>query len=50
MYLKVGFNWTIIPDTGDGTRYLAEGFKGSSTEFGTIATAFYGGLWSFDGW
>ncbi|XP_046458061.1 b(0,+)-type amino acid transporter 1-like [Daphnia pulex] len=35
--------------TGE-TQYLAQGFKGSTTEFGTIATAFYGGLWSYDGW
>ena len=32
------------------TQYLAQGFEGSTTEFGTIATAFYGGLWAYDGW
>nr|CAH0109206.1 unnamed protein product [Daphnia galeata] len=35
--------------TGE-TQYLAQGFEGSTTEFGTIATAFYGGLWAYDGW
>lgn len=33
-----------------GTQYLAQGFEGSTTEFGTLATAFYGGLWAYDGW
>ena len=33
-------------ETGD----LATGFKGSTTRFGDIATAFYSGLWAYDGW
>ena len=32
------------------TQYLEEGFEGTSTDFGTIALAFYGGLWAYDGW
>ena len=33
-------------ETGD----LATGFKGSTNRFGDIATAFYSGLWAYDGW
>lgn len=36
---------------GEGnTQYLATGFEGSTTSFGDIATAFYNGLWAYDGW
>lgn len=32
------------------TQYLATGFQGSTSSFGDIATAFYSGLWAYDGW
>lgn len=32
------------------TQHLATGFEGSVLTFGGIATAFYGGLYTFDGW
>uniref|UniRef100_A0A0P5JBS7 b(0,+)-type amino acid transporter 1 n=1 Tax=Daphnia magna TaxID=35525 RepID=A0A0P5JBS7_9CRUS len=32
------------------TENLEIGFEGSATSFGQIATAFYGGLWAYDGW
>ncbi|XP_045026991.1 b(0,+)-type amino acid transporter 1 isoform X3 [Daphnia magna] len=32
------------------TQYLSQGFEGSTTSFGDIATAFYSGLWAYDGW
>ena len=32
------------------TQHLARGFQGSSTSIGDLSTAFYGGLWSYDGW
>ena len=32
------------------TQHLEKGFDGTTTDFGIIATAFYGGLWAFDGW
>ncbi|XP_037800284.1 b(0,+)-type amino acid transporter 1-like [Penaeus monodon] len=32
------------------TQYLATGFQGSTASFGDIATAFYSGLWAYDGW
>ena len=32
------------------TGYLSEGFQGSTTDFGTIATACYGGFWAYNGW
>ncbi|XP_063600211.1 b(0,+)-type amino acid transporter 1-like [Penaeus indicus] len=32
------------------TQYLATGFHGSTSSFGDIATAFYSGLWAYDGW
>nr|XP_045621968.1 b(0,+)-type amino acid transporter 1-like isoform X10 [Procambarus clarkii] len=32
------------------TQYLATGFHGSTKSFGDIATAFYSGLWAYDGW
>ncbi|XP_042207764.1 b(0,+)-type amino acid transporter 1-like isoform X1 [Homarus americanus] len=32
------------------TQYLATGFKGSTSSLGDIATAFYSGLWAYDGW
>nr|XP_053654453.1 b(0,+)-type amino acid transporter 1-like [Cherax quadricarinatus] len=31
------------------TQYLATGFQGSTKSFGDIATAFYSGLWAYDG-
>lgn len=30
--------------------HLAKGFEGSTTSFSDIATAFYSGLWAYDGW
>jgi len=30
--------------------HVATGFKGTTTSFGNIATAFYSGLWAYDGW
>lgn len=32
------------------TEYLATGFEGSTTSVSDIATAFYSGLWAYDGW
>ncbi|CAL4110160.1 unnamed protein product [Meganyctiphanes norvegica] len=32
------------------TQYLDNGFEGSTDNFGNIATAFYSGLWAYDGW
>ena len=35
------------------TSYLSEGFnhvEGASASAGSIALAFYSGLWSYDGW
>ncbi|XP_050740404.1 b(0,+)-type amino acid transporter 1-like isoform X7 [Eriocheir sinensis] len=32
------------------TTHLAKGFEGSTSSFGDIATAFYSGLWAYDGW
>ncbi|XP_032796404.2 b(0,+)-type amino acid transporter 1 [Daphnia magna] len=32
------------------TENLENGFEGSATSFGQIATAFYGGLWAYSGW
>ena len=32
------------------TENLEIGFEGSATSVGQIAQAFYGGLWSYDGW
>ncbi|XP_064466533.1 b(0,+)-type amino acid transporter 1-like [Ornithodoros turicata] len=32
------------------TQYLATGFQGSTTSVSDIATAFYSGLWAYDGW
>ncbi|KAK7076555.1 b(0,+)-type amino acid transporter 1 [Halocaridina rubra] len=32
------------------TDHLATGFEGSTDSFGDIATAFYSGLWAYDGW
>ncbi|XP_071523218.1 b(0,+)-type amino acid transporter 1 isoform X7 [Panulirus ornatus] len=32
------------------TQYLATGFKGSTNSLGDVATAFYSGLWAYDGW
>ena len=30
--------------------HVASGFKGTHWEFGRLATAFYSGLWAYDGW
>ena len=32
------------------TQYLSGGFEGTNANFGDIATAFYSGLWAYDGW
>ncbi|XP_045125710.1 b(0,+)-type amino acid transporter 1-like isoform X8 [Portunus trituberculatus] len=32
------------------TAHLAKGFEGSTKSFGDVATAFYSGLWAYDGW
>ncbi|XP_037078394.1 b(0,+)-type amino acid transporter 1-like [Pollicipes pollicipes] len=32
------------------SQYLATGFQGSTSSAGDVATAFYGGLWAYDGW
>ncbi|KAK4288738.1 hypothetical protein Pmani_038253 [Petrolisthes manimaculis] len=32
------------------TQYLNKGFEGSTQSFGDVATAFYSGLWAYDGW
>ncbi|KAF2345042.1 Amino acid/polyamine transporter I [Trinorchestia longiramus] len=32
------------------TQYLATGFQGSTSKLGDVATAFYSGLWAYDGW
>lgn len=32
------------------TENLSTGFKGTSTNPGYIALAFYSGLWAYDGW
>jgi len=33
-----------------GYEHVATGFKGTTTSVGNIATAFYSGLWAYDGW
>ena len=36
---------------GEGSYdHVASGFKGTHWEFGRLATAFYSGLWAYDGW
>lgn len=32
------------------TAHLSKGFEGSTSSLGDIATAFYSGLWAYDGW
>lgn len=32
------------------TEYISKGFEGSKYEISDIATAFYSGLWAYDGW
>lgn len=32
------------------TQHLASGFEGAGASFSDIATAFYSGLWAYDGW
>ncbi|OQR67340.1 b0-type amino acid transporter 1-like [Tropilaelaps mercedesae] len=41
-----GFYWIAMGRTEN----LATGFEGSSNSFSDIATAFYSGLWAYDGW
>ncbi|KAG1684574.1 b(0,+)-type amino acid transporter 1 [Nymphon striatum] len=40
---------SLIYLTGQ-TQFLYEGFEGSTKSFSDIATAFYSGLWAYDGW
>lgn len=40
----------IVKLAGGSSEYLSEGFAGSSTYPGSIATAFYRGLWAYTGW
>ena len=40
----------IIKLAQGNVQYLNQGFEGSTTKFGDIATAFYSGLWAYDGW
>ncbi|XP_066983944.1 b(0,+)-type amino acid transporter 1 isoform X6 [Macrobrachium rosenbergii] len=40
----------IIKLAQGNTKYLARGFEGSTTSIGDVATAFYSGLWAYDGW
>lgn len=32
------------------TQHISKGFEGSKFSFSDIATAFYSGLWAYDGW
>ncbi|XP_003744629.1 b(0,+)-type amino acid transporter 1 [Galendromus occidentalis] len=41
-----GFCWIAMGHT----EYLETGFEGSTTSLGDVATAFYSGLWAYDGW
>ena len=41
-----GFCWIAMGHT----EHLATGFEGSTTSVSEIATAFYSGLWAYDGW
>ncbi|KAG1680684.1 b(0,+)-type amino acid transporter 1 [Nymphon striatum] len=40
----------IAAFTVSQTQFLYEGFEGSTKSFSDIATAFYSGLWAYDGW
>ncbi|XP_042907812.1 b(0,+)-type amino acid transporter 1 isoform X2 [Parasteatoda tepidariorum] len=40
----------FIKLTEGHTKHLATGFEGESATFSDIATAFYSGLWAYDGW
>ncbi|KAK3893117.1 hypothetical protein Pcinc_003053 [Petrolisthes cinctipes] len=40
----------IISIAQGNTQYLNKGFEGSTQSFGNVATAFYSGLWAYDGW
>jgi len=40
--------WSVTLATR--VRNLEDGFAGSTTNFGDIAQAFYGGIWAYDGW
>ncbi|XP_064089717.1 b(0,+)-type amino acid transporter 1-like isoform X2 [Macrobrachium nipponense] len=40
----------IIKLAQGNTQYLARGFEGSTSSIGDVATAFYSGLWAYDGW
>jgi hypothetical protein len=51
-YLNSNINITnVLDDIITGyTENLEIGFEGSASSFGRIVTAFYGGLWAYDGW
>ncbi|XP_068250090.1 b(0,+)-type amino acid transporter 1 isoform X5 [Palaemon carinicauda] len=40
----------IVKLAQGNTQFLGRGFEGSTTSFGDVATAFYSGLWAYDGW
>ncbi|KAG0724055.1 b(0,+)-type amino acid transporter 1 [Chionoecetes opilio] len=40
----------IVKLAQGNTAHLSRGFEGSTTNPGNIATAFYSGLWAYDGW
>ncbi|XP_071092211.1 b(0,+)-type amino acid transporter 1-like [Haliotis cracherodii] len=40
----------VVKMAQGNTSVLAEGFEGSTTSPSTIALAFYGALWAYDGW
>ncbi|KAL9878990.1 L-type amino acid transporter sobremesa isoform 1-T4 [Glossina fuscipes fuscipes] len=42
-----GGAWKLIQGN---TQHLSSAFNGSTPTFGAIATAFYTGLWAYDGW
>lgn len=42
-----GGAWKLLQGN---TQHLANAFSGPSPGFGAIATAFYTGLWAYDGW
>ncbi|UYV84976.1 SLC7A9 [Cordylochernes scorpioides] len=39
-----------VPLCAGQTEHLSSGFEGSKYSFADIATAFYSGLWAYDGW
>lgn len=40
----------VIKLAQGNTQYITTGFQGSTDRFGDVATAFYSGLWAYDGW